>query len=88
MLWKERLNSDGKQFYKYQQNEQPRLISNHWTQKKITSYDIGNSGPGFGQARKYDGVKSVTVMQTLPSWQLDLQWLYRYEQTIKKKLAH
>ena len=28
-----RLNGGGQQFYKYQQNEQPPLTSNHWTQK-------------------------------------------------------
>ena len=32
ILWNESLNSDGQQFHQYQQNEQPLLTSNHWTQ--------------------------------------------------------
>jgi len=54
MLLKERLNSDGQQFYQYHQNEQPSLILTHWTQQKITTYDIGNLDPdlGLGQAQK------------------------------------
>ena len=30
LSWKESLNSDGQQFYQYQQNEQSPLISTHW----------------------------------------------------------
>jgi hypothetical protein len=30
-LWKESLNSDGKQLHQYQQNKEPPLTSNHWT---------------------------------------------------------
>ena len=30
-LQKERLNSEGQQFHKYQQNEQSPLTSTHWT---------------------------------------------------------
>jgi hypothetical protein len=37
-MWKEIF----KQSHKYQQNEQPPLFSNYWTQKMMT-YDIGNS---------------------------------------------
>jgi hypothetical protein len=32
-LWKEWLNSDGQQFYQYQQNKQSPLSLTHWTQK-------------------------------------------------------
>ena len=37
----------------------------HWTQKKTTTYDVGNPGPGMGQAQKYDGVKPVNGIPTL-----------------------
>ena len=30
----ESLNNDGQQFHQYQQNKQPSLTSNHWTQKR------------------------------------------------------
>ena len=29
------------------------------------TYDVGNPGPGFGQAQKYDGVKPVNGIPTL-----------------------
>jgi hypothetical protein len=32
-LWKESLNTDGQQFYQYQQNEQSPLTSIHWPYK-------------------------------------------------------
>jgi len=67
-FWKESLNSDGHQLHQYQQSKQLYLIFNHsfkqwWpinsiniiktnTEKKPTTYDIGNPGPGFGQAKK------------------------------------
>ena len=39
-----RLNGGGQQFYKYQQNEQPPLTSNQWTQKqprhKALEYEV------------------------------------------------
>ena len=34
LLWKEHQNTDGQQFHQYQQNEEPFLTSNHWTQKR------------------------------------------------------
>ena len=55
ILWQENLNSDGLQFYQYQ----PPLILTHWTQKKITAYDVGNPGPSLGQTQKCDRVKPV-----------------------------
>jgi hypothetical protein len=33
LLWKESLNNNDQQFYEYEQNEQPPLIQNHWSQK-------------------------------------------------------
>ena len=42
-----------------------------------TTYDIGNAGPGLGQAQKYGGVKPVNGIPTLPSW-------YRSPTTIQK----
>jgi hypothetical protein len=34
------LNSDGQQFHQYQQNEQPLLSSNYWTQEKIMTMTL------------------------------------------------
>jgi len=30
------------------------------------TYDVGNPGPGLGQATKYGGVKTVNGITTLP----------------------
>jgi hypothetical protein len=37
---KESLNSDGQQFYLYQQNEQPPLTSNYCSQKRPMTLEI------------------------------------------------
>jgi len=36
-----------------------------WTQKRPWQYDVGNPGPGLGQAHKCDGVKPVNEIPTL-----------------------
>ena len=48
------LNSDGEQFHQYQQNKQPSLTSNHWTQKRkrTMTYVVGTPGPGLRQTNK------------------------------------
>jgi len=51
LLWKESFNSDGQQCHQYQQNEQSPLLTQR-TQNETTTYDVDNSGPGFGQAQK------------------------------------
>jgi hypothetical protein len=35
--------------------------------KKTTTYDVGNPGPGLGQAQKCGRVKPVNEIPTLPS---------------------
>ena len=45
------MKSDCQQFHQHQQNEQPPLTSNYWTQN-TTTYDIGNPGPVFGTGMK------------------------------------
>jgi len=52
---KKSLNSDSQQFHHYQQNGQPPLTSNHWTQKDTMTFGIWNPGSGFGQAQKCGG---------------------------------
>jgi hypothetical protein len=48
LSWKESLNSDGHQFYKYQQNEQsPVTVTELTNTKKNTTYDVGNPSSGF-----------------------------------------
>ena len=52
-LWKESLNSDGQQFHQCQQKRTNTSYPNwtNWTQEiPRHNYDVGNSGPGFGQA--------------------------------------
>jgi len=48
---KRKINSDGLQFYQYQQNQQSPLtqITKY---KQTTTYDVGNSSPALGQAHK------------------------------------
>jgi hypothetical protein len=33
----------------------------HWTEIKTTTYDVGNPGPGLGQAQKCSGVKQWSL---------------------------
>jgi len=48
-------------FHQYQQKEQSPVILTELTVYKKTcmTYDIGNPGPGLGQAQKYARVKPV-----------------------------
>jgi len=65
---RESLNSDRHQFYQYQQIEQSPLILTELTeQKKTTTYDIGNPGPGLRQTQKCGGVMPVNGIATIPS---------------------
>ena len=49
-------NSDGQQFHQYQHNEKSPLILTELTEhNKTTTYDVGNPGPGLGQAHTYGG---------------------------------
>ena len=64
-LWKESSNTDGQRFQQYQQNEESLLISNPWTKNKTTTYEVGNPGPGLGQAQQCGGVKPVNGIITL-----------------------
>ena len=59
LLWKESLNSDGKQFHQYQQNERSPLIFSDRTQKGTSAYDAEISGSGLRQAQKCGGMKPV-----------------------------
>ena len=51
-IWKESLNTDGLQFYQYQQNEQLPLILTQLTQKKPAICDVWNPDCGLGQAQQ------------------------------------
>jgi len=48
--------------------------------KNTTTYEVGNQGPGFGEALKYGGVKPVNDIPPFPYY-LDLQRQYRYKKT-------
>ena len=64
---KESLNSDGHQFYQYQQNQQSSLILTDLTEhKKTMTYDVGNPGPGLARARKCDGLNRLMGSQPSP----------------------
>jgi hypothetical protein len=58
--------SHGQQFHQYQQNEQSPVTVTHGTQRKTTTYTVGNPDPGLGQAQKYGGVKPVNGIPTHP----------------------
>ena len=62
-IWKESLNSDGHHSHKYQQNEQSPLILTELTEHK---QDVGNPGPGWGQAKKCGRVKLINGIPTPP----------------------
>ena len=48
------------QFHQYQQNKQsPYILTELTEHKKAMSCDVGNPGPGMGQAQKCGGIKSV-----------------------------
>ena len=57
---KESLNSDGQQFYQFQQNKPPPVTSNH-LKKNIenTTYYIGKPVSVLGQAQQCGKVKLV-----------------------------
>ena len=64
MSWKESLNIDGHQFYKYIQNEQSPLILKGLTEHiKDHDIDIGKLGPGLEQAQKVSGLNRVMGSQ-------------------------
>jgi hypothetical protein len=52
------------------------FLLNSLNTKKTTTYDVGNTGPGLGQAHKGGGVKPVNGIPTFLSSYLDLQWQY------------
>jgi hypothetical protein len=52
------------------------FLLNSLNTKKTTTYDVGNTGPGLGQANKGGGVKPVNGIPTFLSSYLDLQWQY------------
>jgi len=45
-----------------------QLSSSLTKYKKTMTYDVGNQGPGLGQAQKCGRVKQVNEITTLPSW--------------------
>jgi hypothetical protein len=69
LIWKESL-SDGHQFHQNQQNEQSPLILTTLTEHKKNSmtYEVGNPGPGLGQAQECGRVKLVNKISILLSW--------------------
>ena len=53
--------------HQYQQNEQLSLTLTHWTQNKITTYDIGITGPGLRYAQNVAGLNRLMGSQTFLS---------------------
>ena len=75
-IMKRKLNNNCQQFHQYQQNEQPPLTSNHWTQKI-------RSVPGLGQAQQcgcqifiYLCNQSQKLLQQTISEIINMQWIY------------
>jgi len=60
-IWKESLNNgDGQQFHQYKQNGNKTTFSPQITEhKKTKTFDVGNPGPGLGQAQKCGGDKTI-----------------------------
>ena len=61
LLCQERFNTDGYQFHQYQQS---LLVVTDHTKHKKTTYDVGNPGPGLGQAQTCRGVKPGNEITT------------------------
>ena len=92
VLWKESLNSDGQQFYQYQQiwaitSHLSPLTSNHWTktkkttkQNKTTTYNIVNSG--LRQLQRCSDVKPFNGIINLHFWCVDLQRQLIYTKSV------
>jgi len=40
----------------------------HWTQKKPTTYDVVNPGPGLGQMQTCGGAKLINEIPNIPTW--------------------
>ena len=74
-LRRQLMNSDGQQFHWHQQNKQLHVTLAHWTLKKTTTSDVGNSGPGLGQAQICGGVKYTEyyplILSIRYSWHSD-----------------
>jgi hypothetical protein len=67
-LWKESLNSDGRQSINTNKKKYlwSQLITT-WS-KWTTTHDVGNPDPGLGPAHTCGGVRSVDGITTLYSW--------------------
>ena len=48
-VMKRKLNHDGQQYHKYQQDQQSPLTTNHWTPKHAMTYGDRNQVPGLRQ---------------------------------------
>ena len=57
ILWKENFNSDGHQFYQYQQNSHLKSLS-----VKKTTRDVDNAGSGFGGIAIYYFIKTSVIL--------------------------
>ena len=53
IIMKSSLNSYRKQVHQYQQNEQPLSTQVTEHENEITTYGVGNPGPGLEQTQKY-----------------------------------
>jgi hypothetical protein len=58
------LNSDGHQFHQYQQSE-PLILIELVEHKKTTTYDVGNPGPGLGQAQTCGWLNGIPTLFAL-----------------------
>ena len=55
-------------FHQYQQKKQsPVILTELTVYTKTMTYDVGNPGPGLGQAQKCVRFNPVNGMQTLPA---------------------
>lgn len=52
-IMKKSLNNGGHKFHQHQQKEQSTLIWTHWTQIKITTYEVGTTGIYWGKHNRY-----------------------------------
>ena len=62
-----KLGSNCQQFHQYQQSRQSPLTSTIEHEKKTTTYDVGNPGPGLEQAQKCGRIKPINGISTLPT---------------------
>ena len=88
-MWKS-FNSDGQEFYKFQQSKQSLLNLNHLTLKDYDIYNIENLGLDLGQTQQYDRFKTISYIlgEHFYSRNQKCYWYPSHIQFIERRIIH